>query len=314
MMHELPILTDFRSNPDATSAEQLREFLAGFGRDQKEPLPYSEAYSDRIELRSLIDQLPDMLTDGKENPARTELAAFYFAIDPRLRSRGAAFTPETLLSLLQERLEFFEQLARNLTRVCRGRSCPHFSVCRFKEAVADLHEEDGINCAVEREVIKHHVKNWVQPEEGQPKVDPRRPEMAFMFQQLMQLVILQVRYAMYMQTQDLLADHFETVRQRDGSEEVLKINEIEHPLLQGWQRTSQEIQKTMQRMGLTPEFQIRQDMWVEEGKKIDAEERALEIVDDLYRHELDRAEEGSPEHELLLKGIERVREIQEAMQ
>lgn len=310
MLHHLPVLKDFQEDPEKTSEEQLTELLELFGRDPKELLPRNNG--DQVNVGKLLQQIPKTHNDGVLNAAHEELQAFYYAVDPKLRRKGVYLPAETLVALLLERLEFFEHLSRNLARVCGGKDCPHFKVCRFRDIVSNVTKDDGILCAVERELIKNHIEQFVTPKSGdRPSVDPRRPEMAFLFHQLMQLVVAQVRYSMYMQVENLSTKQYDKLRQQDGSEIPAALNDIEHPLMAGWQKTTREIQNVLQKMGRTPEFMQRQGLIVEEGEKADAEARALEMVLETYNHMLAEAEEGSTEYTLIQEAIETTRQMSE---
>lgn len=298
ILQHLPVIdeADVTKGPE----DQLLELVGAFGHDGS-PLPVKDAAAGdrRVDVRALAAALPAALRDNQANPAARELQEFYYAVDPKLRRRGVFVPAETLVSLLIERLEFFEHLSRNVARVCSGKACPHARVCRFRDVVADVTEEDGVLCAVERELVKHYTREFVTPEHGKPSVDPRRTEMAFMFHQLMQLVVQQVRYAMYMQVEDLKVKQYDKLRQADGSEVPVALNDAEHPLMSGWQKTTKEIQNVLQKMGRTPEFMQRQGLLVEEGEKADAEARALELTRETFQHMLAQTAEDSEGHALL---------------
>jgi hypothetical protein len=261
--------------------------------------------------------LPERDGRGELNPARTDvLEPYFYAVPAKLRRRRGVHLPaDKVIGLLLERLDLHEQLSRQLARVCRGAECPHITVCPFADIMRENTEHDGILCAVEREHIRHWVDNFVEPEVGKPKVDPRKPEMGFMFRQLMQYVVQQLRYSMHMQSRDIVGMENTPVRQSDGSEQILPLNEVEYPLMAGWQRVTDNIQKTMQRMGLTPEFQMRQGTWGEDEMILDAEERAKELareyLADVYDSMLEEADPGSTEHQLLESAVREARELAE---
>jgi hypothetical protein len=308
MLHHLPVIdeADTTKGPE----DQLLELVGAFGHDGS-PLPVKDAAAGdlRVDVAALAASLPDDLRDHQANPAKRELRTFYYAVDPKLRRRGVFMPAEPLVSLLIERLEFFEHLSRNVARICSGKTCPHFRVCRFKDVVVDVTEEDGVLCSVERELVKHYTREFVTPEHGKPSVDPRRVEMAFSFHQLMQLVVQQVRYAMYMQVEDLKVKQYDKLRQADGSEVPVALNDAEHPLMAGWQKTTKEIQNVLQKMGRTPEFMQRQGLLVDEGEKADAEARALELTRETFEHMLAQTTEDSEGHVLLTEALKTIDQL-----
>jgi hypothetical protein len=304
---QLPVLIDHKDDGQPFD-RQLVLILELFGRPRTTPLPTKGPTDSRVDLSALLGQIPPDYK-GQVNPAAVELGAYLQAIDPKLRRKGAFMDPEALVSLLLERLEYFEMLSRNVAKVCEGRECPYYSVCRYKEIMFDVKKEDGIFCSVERELIKHYVAEFTVAKPGaKATVDPRRTEMAFLFAQLIQLLVQQLRYSMYMQVTPLLTNEFDKLRQPDGSEIPFALNKIEHPLMSGWQRVTKEIQAVLQKMGRTPEFEMRQGLWIDETEKANAERRAIELMAETYESMLKGLAEGTVEHNLVAQALTSARQ------
>lgn len=298
---------NFRMREDAPPIAELNRFLNPYGLTEA----LNDAIGDdgKIELSVITDRLPERTEDGL-NPAHKELNSFLEAIPLKMRSRGVRLRPEKILSTLMDRLEFFRNLSEGLVRVCKGYQCEHYDACPFKDLVAENRPEDGIECMVDRQVVQGAIENYITPEDGKPKVDPRRPVMATLFEQLVQLLVKQRRYSMSMQIEDVLADHYEILQ--DGETDHFESrNQVEHPLMKAWDRNHKRIEKVLKAMGVTPEFEMRQDRWQAEDDRLDAEQRSKELMleklsdalkemEEKERKQIEKGE-GDPERAQILK-------------
>lgn len=281
---------DASKPPDVQLTKLLSEF------DLTTPLPINGQME--VDLIQLVNDLPSHI-EGETSPAYKVLYDYVYAIPPARRRKGLHVHAEHILSLLFERLEFFEGLSRSVVRVCKARRCVHFDVCPFKHVVANVQESEGIPCAVEREVVRNAVESFTMPQNGnRPKVDARRPEMALLFQQLVQLLVKQVRISMYLQQADIMIDQYEILKDGD-MEKFDTANKAVHPLVDSWDKNHLAIQRVMKDMGLSVEFQIKQGLWIDESSQIDAEKRALELAQsmliDAMKKQSKSLPAGSPE-------------------
>lgn len=291
-------------NPFQSNEDRLEEMVRAYGFPDDQPIPMNQ--DGFVDLVSLVVQLPKEIA-GSMNPAQKELSEYLAAIPPQRRLMGVEIHAEHLVSLLMERLEFFEQLSRSLVRMCGGRECPHFKVCPFKPIVENLVKDDAIPCAVEREVIRTNVENFVTPQNGsKPRVDPRRPEMALLFKQLIQLLVKQVRISMYLQEHDIWIETWEILKDGD-MERFDTANKMVHPLMDAWDRNQASITRTLKDMGLNVEFQIKQGIWIDEASQVDSEKRAIELAHDLLKDGLEQQlrllPEGTPERIMLEQAV-----------
>lgn len=283
--------------------DQLSQLLTTFGL--KGDVPFND--HKEVDLIELLELIPEKL-ESEENPVYRELSEYIAAIPPRRRRAGIVIHAEPVLNLLMERLEFFEGLSRSMVRMCSGRACPHYNVCPFKEVVRDISVDESIPCAVEREIIRNAVESFVYPTGGHaPKVDPRRPEMGLLFKQLAHLLVNEARLSMHLQTDDVTVQVWEALRDDQGAESFQSMNKGINPLVDAWMKNHTAIQKTMKEMGLSPEFQIRQGLWVDESSRIDAERRAIELATEFIRDgalkQLRQLPPGDPKRESLEEAI-----------
>lgn len=273
----------FRLDGAKTIPEQLESLLGQYGL--AEPLPISNHQSEMVDLSRLVDILPRTVDMGPgtlpgPNVAYTELSSYLLAIPPRRRSLGVHVKAEHVLGLLLDRVEFFERIGRGVIRMCKGRDCPHYGVCPFAPQMEDVSIDDRVPCAVEREIVRDAVEGFATPREGglKPPVDPRRPEQVLLFKELVELLVKKARLSMYLQEHDMLVDSWEVLK--DGEiEKFDSMNQVEHPLLTAWDRTTNQILKVMKDLGITPEFQIRQNLYVDDSAHLDSEKRAAELAD-----------------------------------
>jgi hypothetical protein len=276
-MSDLSPITSYRLDSRKSIPEQLASLLGHYGL--KDPLPFSNEDEELVDLAELVDLLPPRLESGL-NPAHTEMESYLMAIPPRRRALGVHVRAEHLLGTLLDRAEFFEKLQRGLVRMCKGRDCPHYSVCPFAPEMSDLTVEDRVPCAVEREVVRDAVRDFATPNDSglKPPVDPRRPEQALLFKELVELLVKKTRLSMYLQAHDMLVEQWEVLK--DGEiEKFDTMNQVEHPLLASWDRTTSQILRVMKDLGITPEFQIRQGLYVDDASQIDAERRSKELAE-----------------------------------
>jgi len=281
--------------------ERLEQLLVLYGLEDG-----VEARGEVVDIMALAEKLPNTLPTGV-NPAHRVLSEYVQAIPPTRRVSGVYVPAEALIAVLLNRLEFFEGLGRNLVRICKGTQCPHFSVCDFAEVVESLSVEDRVPCAVEREVVRQAVEGFVTPTDGsRPKVDPRQPEQLMLFRELVELMVKKTRLSMYLQQEDMLIPHYEALKDGD-TERFETANKIEHPLLAAWERTQNQILKVTRELGISPEFQIRQGLAVDENAHLDAERRAREIavemVQDKMREMVQQLPEGDPQRRLIEQAL-----------
>lgn len=295
----------YKFTPGASTEDQITNLLHNYGLDKSQKI--TPDADDRIDIKDVIDMLPPELTTGI-NPAHKELSDYYHAIPVKRRARGVKVQTEHLLNVLMDRLEFFEGLTRGLVRTCKGQQCPHYSACPYVGVIDSVTESEQIQCAVERDIVKNAVSSFIEPDQsGKPRIDPRRPEMMLLFSQLIQLMVKQSRITMQLQMDDVLVDYYEVLK--DGDHDTFQSkNLIEHPMMASWEKTHTSIQKLMQNMGITPEFQIKQGMWVDESSKQDAQARALELaaqyrIDDLSGL-LQSLPEGDPMRAMIQEAID----------
>ena len=299
----LPIVSEtYRYDQDSSMEEQLENLLTAYGLEDELPIN-EEGYVDLI---GVVEALPEEIMHDT-NEVRRVLADYIRAIPPKRRMLGLYVEAEHIMSLLMDRLEFVDGLSRSLVRVCTGRACPHYAVCPFKHIVSSIDKDDGIPCAVEREVIRTNVEAFIQPTDGRkPRIDPRRPEMGLMFKQLIQLLVKQVRISMYLQVNDIMVEHWEILKDGD-MERFDSMNKIVHPLMDAWDKNQNAISKIMKDMGLNVEFQIKQGIWIDESSQIDSEARALEMamafLKDGIEDQVKQLPEGDPRRTEMLQAV-----------
>lgn len=284
----------------STPEEQALVILRQHGAPEDYVLPLDD--EGRVDLLALARSLPE------DSEARVAVLGYVQALDPRLRVRGVSLSVRRLVTLLMERLNYLEYLASSVVRVCNGQQCPHYAVCPFAEQVSHLTGSEGVYCAVERELVGYHLELFTSRRGRRPLVDTDRPEQVFMLQQLLQLLVQQKRYAMYMQRENIKIPVLDKRRLPDGSEELVVVGDAEHPLAQAWQRVTREISRLMAEMGCTPAFMQRWGLLDEESERVDAEARARELVLDVYQNLRDYFGEDSDVARLLDEAIEAFRQ------
>lgn len=301
---------NYRYDLSKTPEQRLTSFFENFGLSEDVPME-----DEGVDLAALLDLLPKTNDEGEENPAHKELEDYLTAIPPKRRAYGVYSQPERLLALMLDRMEFFEGLSRNLVRVCKGVGCPVYNVCPYQDQMRHVTEEDHIPCAVERDVVRSRVEAFVYPKDGsQPLVDPRKPQMALLFQQLLQLLVKQTRLSMQLQKDDVQVDHYEILRRGDDDQFETANKQI-HPLIEAWDRNQETIRRLMKDMGITPEFQIRQGIWVDSQSKLDAESRAKELAAgwlmDTFERQLKAVPENDPSHQMLKEALSEAKKLAE---
>ncbi|RME26205.1 MAG: hypothetical protein D6800_06710 [Candidatus Zixiibacteriota bacterium] len=279
----------YATDPSLPAPQQLARFLQMYGLEDSE---IETDASGCVDVSCLLDKIPEKI-DDQINPAYIELYEFYMCVPARKRSKGVKVPADRLLAVLMDRTEFYDRLMRGTVRVCKGSGCPHFSVCPYKDIVGDLTLEDGVLCAVEREVVRGATTSFLLPHDGRPPaVDAARyPEKALLFQQLVELLVRKTRLSMYLQMDDLLVDQYEILKSGD-TEYFAAMNQAAHPLLEALSSTQESIRKVMQALGITPEFQIKQGLYVDDADRLDAERRAREIAIQMARDVAAQLPEG----------------------
>lgn len=264
----------FRRDPDSLPVADLNRFLRSYGlKGSLNDLVDEE--DGKLPVYDVMQELPEKIEEGV-NAAREALRKYYEAFPPSERADGIRLTPQSMLELLLNQTEYYHEIADGLVRMCNGDDCEHYSVCPFKDQVKDNEKEDGIECMVDRKVVQGAIESFVDPPEGRPKVDPRRPAQALLFEQLVQQLVKQRRISMHMQKSSVLVDHWEILQ--DGEVDKFKaMNKSEHALVETWDRTHKRIEKLLKAMGITPRFEIQQDRFEHEEERLDAEDRANEL-------------------------------------
>lgn len=289
----------FRRKPDEPTISDLNRFLRRYGLEEE--LNDLVGDDDKIDVGRIMDRLPEEARGGPaneygQNNAFETLRSYYEAVPPAQRAQGGVRLPvERVLTLLLNQTEYYHELADGLVRMCSGRECEHYSVCPFKEMVAENRPEDGIECMVDRKVIMGAIESFIDPPDGRPKVDTRQPAQQLLFEQLVQLLVKQKRITMHMQQSSVIVDNWEILQ--DGEiEHFDAMNEMEHALVKTWDRTHKRIEKVLKAMGISPRFEIQQERFDLQEDRLDAETRAdqiyLEKVEDSLQQlkEMDDAE------------------------
>lgn len=309
---DIPEENDFERDPSEPAIEELQRFLGSYGlTDSLADLQRDK--DDKLPIKPVAERLPDTV-DGNDNAAKTELKEYRSALPPQMRSGGIWMEPRKMLSMLMKRTEFFAGLAEDVVRTCKGTECPHFEVCPFKEIVADNREEDQIPCAVDRGVVEDAVEDFIDPTGTGGLINPDRTAQAYYFRQLVYQLVRQNRIQMTLKSEDLLQDYYEILQQdQTGREEFRQGNKTVHPLHDALFKVEKRVEKTIDKMGVAPKFQMRQDMWEADENRLDpdelAEKRMLEEVEESLR----RMKNASDTEELKEK-VSRDKLLEEALE
>lgn len=290
-----------RQLPQVDPAKELTKQLNASGFEGE--LPVEEGF---IEIGEIIKGLPATLPIG-DNPARKALDEYYRAIPYSRRRKGVFMRPEAIMSLLMDRMQFFDKLTRDLVRKCRGTDCEHFKCCPFASIVEDITIDDREDCAVDREVVQGLIDSFVRPDNGdKPRLDPRKTELMVLFGQLVQLFVKQNWLRMTMRLSPVEVNVWEPLK--DGaSEHFDSMNKAVNPIMEQWDKNQEKIMRVMREMGLSPEFQIKQGMWIDTASQMDAEQRAAELAIEMlqtnYRNLYNKLPEDDPNRQLLLEAL-----------
>lgn len=294
----------FRLDDNKDALENLTEFLKPYGLDEDLS---DEAY-DRIfdaenqlvDVGELISVLPEELEDG-ENSAYVEINNFYRSIPTVQRAGGVEVHADKLLSLMMERMEFFGHLVERVSRTCRGQQCDVYKACPFTEdgdglqMVEQAVPSDDMKCMVDRQEINRLKDYLLDTADGGGKVDPRRPAQAFLFEHLADLFVNRRRMLMKIQQEDITVNVQQAVQTQGTGIEQLQDAGIEaHPILEQLEVNMRRIESVMDRMGISPKFEMRNDMWVEEDEEGNAELRAKEMTQQFLREARDKVKEELP--------------------
>lgn len=274
--NSLEVGNDFRYDEDAAGIDELQRFLYRYELDTN--LDQFLDGAGYIDIKDILDVLPKQTEEGLSSAAK-ELSDYYYAVPRNLRASGVKMKPKQLLSLLMNRTEFYHDLASSLVRVCRGTDCTHYDACPFRhlKTVQEARVEDGIECMVDRKVVSGMIEAFIEPKRGRPKVDPDQPAQMLLFEQLVQLVVKQRRIMMTMQVQKVLTKRWEVLKHKD-TERFASKNYMTHPLMEAWKDTHQRIESALKQMGISPEFEMRQDTWEAKDDRIDSDERAQQLL------------------------------------
>ena len=264
----------FQDDPEKSDVANLNRFLELYGLEKELNDLVDE--NGRLPLQGVIDRLPKE-DSGGINPAHRELQEYYDAIPMVVHANGLRLEPEAILTRLKKKTEFHHDLGEGIVRLCSGVECAHFDACPFKEAMKDYRPRDGVECAVDRKVINDAVNAFLHPENGKPKISPGRPAQELLFEQLVHQLVRMRRITMTMKTEDIMIRELEALRDRDGSEDLVSANVAEHPLMRTADNCQKRIEKLMKAMGITPEFEIRYDLWETVDERQSADERSKEL-------------------------------------
>lgn len=298
---------EFRINEDHDPKKELTRFLRQYGLPSNN-LPTTE--DGDVIVSELLDLLPENIDQGSNNAARMALSDFYGALDSSLKARGFSVDPNTLLSLLLERVELHYYIGRESIRTCTGKRCDDYNACPFSDldVVKNADREDSLDCMVDKETVNNLIEEYlITPDNPDGKIDPRKTAQASLFKQLTGLIVIQNRIMIRIKQDPVAVKKWEVLQ--DGPiEHFDSKNYTEHPLLARWIRMQKEIRKMMKEMGISPREEMRQDRWENEEQEQSAERRGEEIASSLLkknaREELEKLPEGSPEREALKRVVE----------
>lgn len=311
---------EFRLDEDKDALENLTDFLEPYGlgddlSDEKYDAIF-DAENQLVDVGRLRDFLPETLEDG-ENGAYVEVDRFYESIPRVRRAGGVEVHADKLLSLLMERMEFFGHLVERVSRTCRGQQCGVYDACPFTDdgdglqMVENATPEGDLQCMVDRQEI-NRLKDYLldTADGGGGKVDPRRPAQALLFEHLADLVINRRRMLMKIQQEEIMVDVPQAVQtQPSGVEELQDAGVEAHPILEQLETNMRRIESVMEKMGISPQFEMRNDMWIEEDDEGSAELRAREMTQQFLREARDKIKEdlppGSEQRKIMEKMVEK---------
>jgi len=298
----------FQPDPNSTDIADLNRFLQMYGLESELNAVANDAGNVRIQ--DILDRLPAE-DEGGINPAHRELQVYLDALPPE--AQGTYLRPNAILTRLRKKTEFHHDLGEDIVRLCKGAECVHYDACPFKEAMRDFRPRDGVECAVDRKVVNDAVNAFMHPENGKPKIDAGRPAQELLFEQLVQQLVKMRRITMTMKTEDVMVRQLEALRDRDGSEDLVPGNVAEHPLMRTADNTQKRIEKLMKAMGITPEFEIRYDLWETKDERQSADERSKELFLERLEDAVKTLEASEDENQLE-ENVSRKEVFQEVLQ
>jgi len=297
---------DFRIDSSQEALENLTDFLEPHGLD---PESLSEKEQDRtfdeenqlVDVGHLRDLLPEELEDG-ENGAYIEVDRFYESIPRNRRAGGVEVHADKLLSMLMERMEFFGTLMERVTRTCGGQQCDVYDACPFTDdgdgvrMVENATPEDDMDCLVERQRV-NDLKDSLLKTADNPdgRVDPRRPTQAMLFENLVEMMLHRERLNLELQQSDVTVEVRQAVQTRGSGVEELRQAGVEvHPALEALEVNMRRVESVMDRMGISPQFLMRNDRWIEEDDEQDVELRARKMTKQFLREAKEKVKEDLP--------------------
>lgn len=313
--HQEKAHESFELDEDSDDIENLIDFLEPYGLNPDDTEDLFDAQNQKVHLKRLRAQLPEELPDGP-NGAYEEIDRFYKTVPRKRRAGGLWVGAESLLSMLMERLDFFSYLMQDVTRTCRGTQCPVYEACTYTgegvsvDFVENAEPADDVSCLEDRDVVNRSVGQLLQTADNPDgKVDPRRPAQAMLFADLVRMRIHRHRLEMQLQQDPIMIEEQLPVQsQPSGIEELRDAGITGHPALEKLNQLERRIDMKMEKMGITPEQEMRQDRWIQEEDTKNAELRAREMSQKFLREGLEQVREELPE------GSEQRRAIEEAIQ
>lgn len=297
---------DFRLDESKDALENLTRFLEPYGFDRVPDEKQEEIFdaeNQLVDVGKLREALPKTLEDG-DNNAYVEVNRFYEAIPRPRRAGGVEVHADKLLSMLMERMEFFGTLMERVTSTCRGEQCSVYDACPFTDdgdglqMVENAMPSDDMDCLVERQRV-NNLKDSLLKTADNPdgKVDPRQPTQAMLFENLVELMINREWLRMEVEQSDgVTVEVLQAVQtQGTGVEELRQAGMEIHPALEQLEVNMRRIESVMDKMGISPQFLMRQDRWIEEDDSQDAELRAREMTQQFLKEARDKIKEDLPE-------------------
>jgi len=313
-------LQDFQIEEGKDDLENLIRFLEPYGldtgdlSDEKHEQIFN-AEDQTVDVGLLLNQLPETLEDG-ENGAYVEMKRFYKSIPRTHRAAGADVDAKNLLSLLIERTEFFGHLTERVARTCRGQQCSVYEACPHTDGgdglqfIENATPEDSVTCMVDRQEL-NDLKDYLLQSANNPdgKIDPRRSVQALLFERLAGLIVTRRRIFMKLQQEDLTVEVLQAVQtQGSGVEQLREAGTEAHPLLEAFEANMRRIESVMDNMGISPQFEMRNDRWIEEDDSGNVELRAKEMTQQYLREAREKVMQdlppGSEKRELMEKMID----------
>jgi hypothetical protein len=309
----------FEIDEDKDDIENLIDFLEPYGLDEEETDDVFDAESQKVHLKHLRSHLPEELPDGP-NGAYEEIDRFYESVPRKRRAGGLWVSAESLLSMLIERLDFFAWLMQDVTRTCRGKKCPVYEACSYTgegvsyEFVENAEPSDDLSCLEDRDVVNRSIDHLLQTADNPDgKVDPRRPAQAMLFADLVRLRVHRHRLELRLQQDPVIVEEQMPVQTQGSGVEQLRDAGLEgHPALEKLEQIERRIDMKMEKMGITPEQEMRDNRWLEEDNSADAELRAQQMAQEFLREGLeevrDELPKGSQQRKLVEDAIQRAQD------